>query len=246
MELSRREYAADVLANAKHFLQRNSALKPPRPFIIEFTGPPLSGKTTLIDGLDNYLRHEKFSVQRPQEGAEVFRHISRETPHYNLTTAAYALRNVMEAVYSSDHDFVLLDRGLYDAHPWMEYWKSKKKLSEHDALRFQLFFTHPLMVSEIDLCFFVFCSPEEAGRRKQKSSPELYGDAGGSYTSPESLRKLSEIFSRSCDILQADLKPVARIDTTDLQKPAMYDAAIEKLLPSIAARSFSQKTQFTP
>ena len=52
----------------------------PRPFMIELTGSPSSGKTTTITEMYNFLRPLGFKVWRPQEGAEWIQHIPRTTP----------------------------------------------------------------------------------------------------------------------------------------------------------------------
>ena len=97
----------------------------PRPFFVEFTGSPSSGKTTTIKKFDEFLRREGFRVYRPQEGAEVIRHIDRVTPVYNIRTALYALNILLDLAHGHLYDVVAFDRAIFDAYGWMKYWLDK-------------------------------------------------------------------------------------------------------------------------
>ena len=102
----------------------------PRPFFIELTGTPSSGKTTVITELDKFLRRQGFRVYRPQEGAEVIRHIERTTPVYNLRTGIYALTLLLDISVGHLYDVVIFDRSIFDAYVWLMYWNEKGKLTE--------------------------------------------------------------------------------------------------------------------
>ena len=82
----------------------------PRPFFFEFTGSPSSGKTTCITEADKFLRRQGFRVWRPQEGAEVIRHIERTTSLYNIRTGIYALTLLMDESVGNKYDVVIFDQ----------------------------------------------------------------------------------------------------------------------------------------
>ena len=229
--------ADEILKEMQRFLARDIAKGLRRPHIIEFTGTPDSGKTTLISGVDSLLRKWDFRVRIPQEGAEVFRHIPRSTPLYNIVTGAYGLRNVIEAAYSKDCDFVLLDRALYDAHAWMVYWQEKGKLSVEECAAKQTLFTDPLYLGSIDLCFYVVCSAEEAMYRANLDSPSRHKPPKeGNYTNLGAIRKLVDIFMESCAKMEAAAQPVQLLDTTTLTKPEMFDTVTDRILGSVRQR----------
>ena len=87
----------------------------PRPFFVEVLGSPSAGKTTVITEADKFLRHQGCRVWRPQEGAEVIRHVERTTPLYNLRTALYALTILVDQSVAHLYDVVIFDRCLYDS-----------------------------------------------------------------------------------------------------------------------------------
>lgn len=90
--------------------------------IIEFTGIPNSGKTTLIRRLQNELP-EKYgiTVQVQREDAEIVPHcIPKKTWDRNVWITFGQLQSLVEA-YHSSADIVLLDRGLFDAMFWSQF-----------------------------------------------------------------------------------------------------------------------------
>ena len=112
----------------------------PRPFFLEFTGSPSSGKTTTITELDKFLRRQGFRILRPQEGAEVIRHIERNTPLYNIRTAIYATTQLIDISASHSYDIVIFDRAIFDPYCWMLYWREKNLLTDEEMLLYQTFF----------------------------------------------------------------------------------------------------------
>lgn len=123
----------------------------PRPFFLEFTGSPSSGKTTTITELDKFLRRHGFRVLRPQEGAEVIRHIPRTTPLYNIRTGLYALNKLIDESYGHLYDVIIFDRCVFDAYCWMMYWEEKNKLTKEEKELAQSFFLSRFWMEKIDI-----------------------------------------------------------------------------------------------
>jgi len=146
-----------ILARFRRLRQRNPGL---RPFGIEWWGDPKAGKTTMKDQITRFLKRNDWNATARPEGAEVVDRISRDTPHYNLETLRYALREISER-QDSRFDLVMLDRGPMDHLVWLEYWLDKAKLAEgeyraHRAVPLaenirEMFDLHVLMVCEPDV-----------------------------------------------------------------------------------------------
>src|SRR3989344_1035355 len=99
--------AQEILKYLKYNIRYGDFI--PRPFFLEFTGSPSSGKTTTITELDKFLRRQGFRVWRPQEGAEVIRHIERTTPIYNIRTGLYALSILLDESFAHKYDVIISD-----------------------------------------------------------------------------------------------------------------------------------------
>ncbi|HEY9585526.1 MAG TPA: hypothetical protein VJJ02_02975 [Candidatus Paceibacterota bacterium] len=158
----------------------------PAPFMLEFTGSPDSGKTTCIKEIDKLLHRSDFRVFIPQEGAEVIRHIGRDTPEYNIRTGTYALNMLMDFAHGHMYDVVIFDRAIFDAYTWMMYWEGKGLLSKKERETYQNFFVSRFTTNRLTASYVVVCEAEEAVRRGQRiaASEKL-----GASSNPESIQK---------------------------------------------------------
>jgi len=198
-----------------------------RPFIAEFTGSPSSGKTTCITELDKGLRRLKLRVWRPQEGAEVIRHIERTTPVYNIRTGLYALTTLLDVCSGHQYDVVLLDRGVFDVHTWMMYWQDKNQLTEEEKILIQSFFQLRFWIEKVDVAYFMICDPKKAMERELKIA---LTDTMGDFTNHETITKLANRYKNAYEELKGRHPQLHLIDTTDLSEEAMVNLIAEKTL----------------
>lgn len=190
----------------------------PRPFIVEVTGSPDSGKTTTLKILDSFFRRQeykgqKYRVWKPLEGAEAIRDIPRSSHIYNIATGNYALQILIEHSFASKYDLILFDRCIYDSWCWMEYWFRKKDISKGVTNYLKTFFSHGAWRKNVDICFFIMCEPKIAIRRDQQWS---LTKKSGSFTNLETVTQLYDIFKKSYEYFKKKNAPVSLIDTTNL------------------------------
>ena len=206
----------------------------PRPFFIELTGSPSAGKTTTITELDKFFRRMGFRVLRPQEGAEVIRHIERTTPLYNIRTGLYALSLLVDESVGHRYDIVIFDRCIFDAYCWTMYWLEKGKLSGEEQDLIQNFFLSRFWTKNIDAAYFFVCDPEEAMRRELKIalSKKL-----GETTNPETIRVLVERYRRAYSQLKDRYPQLSLLDTTKMTEKRMVEMIAEQVLST-----FEKKT----
>ncbi len=215
----------------KEYLRYDIRYNLPRPFIVEFAGPPSVGKTSVIAGIDDFLRPLGLSkIWPPQEGPREIRHISRSTPDYNLRTAMYSLTKLLDESHASRHDLILFDRCAFDAYCWMEYWVKKGKLSPGDKFTFQSFFTNSRFTEKIDICYFLVCDPNMSMKREFK---DAISDDIRETTNLESIKMLDEIW-RNAYNLQHSFHPNLRlIDTTNINVSEMTRIIARDILDTL-------------
>lgn len=206
---------------------------PKRPYFIEITGPPSSGKTTIISILDPFFRRQGFRVYTPQEGAEVIRHIPRTSHLYNVRTGLYALTTLIDASVNNNYDLVIFDRCLYDAYVWMEHWYCKSEIKETERNILQEFFLFKTWLEWLDAIFFVTTSVEEAIKRdKAVSLTKKFG----STTNPQSIENLIEVFTDLYYKCRSTHHNVFFLDTTGLTRPKMTKWVLEITLDALEKR----------
>lgn len=87
-----------------------------KPFMVEFTGTPEAGKTTVIGNIYNKLTALGYSVFMLKESAEKLpSQIPKGTWDANLWMHYQTLSGILSAKYV-DTDIVLIDRGLIDSN----------------------------------------------------------------------------------------------------------------------------------
>ncbi|MEO0084942.1 MAG: hypothetical protein ABIJ94_04395 [candidate division WOR-3 bacterium] len=189
-----------------------------RPFVIEITGTPDSGKTSVINTLTRFFKRAGWRVLNPAEGAEIIKKVPRTTYLYNIRTGIYALAELLDNTYSLDFDLIIFDRAVYDAYCWQEYWLRKKIISPEVAEFNQKFFVQSEIANKVDICFFVICQAEEAMRREAKwALTEKHGET----TNPETIQNLVEIWQDCFKKLQENKAPIILMDTTKMSPKQM-------------------------
>lgn len=225
--------AKNILRYLRSDLRYNESAIP-RPFFLEFTGSPSSGKTTVITELDKFLRREGFRVLRPQEGAEVIRHIERTTPVYNLRTGVYALTLLLDISAGHMYDVVIFDRCLFDAYVWMMYWQEKDKLSRTEMMEYQAFFLSPFWAEKIDVAAFMVCDPEEAMRRELRIA---LSSKLGETTNPKTIETLASRYRRAYEYLSPRYPQLHIFDTTEIGEEEMVEKIVLKIFDMLEKKA---------
>lgn len=223
------EQARAILAFLKSEIRYDRKFMP-RPFFVEITGSPSSGKTTTITELDKFLRRMGFRVLRPQEGAEVIRHIDRTTPVYNIRTGLYALSMLLDYSHSNTYDVVIFDRSIYDAYTWMMYWEQKGKLTPEEKKCIQDFFLMRYWIVDIDAAYFMVCDPDESMRRELRIA---LSEKLGETTNPASVKTLVERYRVAYDMLHPAHPNLHLFDTTSMSEQAMVETIASLTLDSL-------------
>lgn len=199
----------------------------PRPFFIELTGSPSAGKTTTITELDKFFRRQGFRVLRPQEGAEVIRHIERTTPLYNIRTGMYALTQLIDYSAGHPYDLVIFDRCIFDTYCWMLYWAEKNKLNKQEQKIIQEFFLSKFWSCNIDAAYFMICNPEIAMKRELRIA---LSNKLGETTNPNTVKTLVDRYRCAYFKLKPSHQQLFLIDTSEMNEESMIRLIAEKTL----------------
>jgi len=96
--------------------------------IIELFGLPRTGKTTGLRAIKEFLVEKGYKVRIIRERASVCPIDDKLHPFFNYWTAISLIKEYIEA-NDDDIDFVLADRGIFDAYVWVNLLT--KKDEEH-------------------------------------------------------------------------------------------------------------------
>jgi len=97
-----------------------------RPIVIEFSGLPNSGKTTLLHNLEKLCNSNGVNAVYIQETAELLPEcIPKGSIEQNLWINFETLQRSLELNFISDLDFIFLDRGFYNQLFWASLYSKK-------------------------------------------------------------------------------------------------------------------------
>lgn len=208
-----------------------------RPFFVEFTGTPDSGKSTIIKELDVFFRQNDFRVWCPQEGAEAIRHVSRTTPLYNIRTGIYALSVLIDKAETGEFDLVLFDRCIFDAYCWMHYWHRKGLLSDGEKEYVGDFFISSRFVRLLDAACIIVCDVDTAILRSQRLSLE---QDERKTTNSKTIHLLREVFRQSFNqvigMFAAHGTGLIWLDTEQMTEIGMVRDAAELLINMLSGK----------
>ena len=139
-----------------------------RPLVLEFTGLPNSGKTTLIHMLAEKLQKDGYKVKIMQEDAELVpKCIPKKTWIRNVWITFGQFQSLLEIPYL-DVDIVFLDRGFYDALFWANFLLKQNICSkkESDSLKRIIYELDTNFGIKPDYLFILDSSVEESLKRR--------------------------------------------------------------------------------
>lgn len=201
-----------------------------RPTTIEFTGPPNSGKTTLIHNLTKTLQERGFSVKVMQEDAELVpKEIPKKTWARNAWITFGQLQSLIEIPYS-DAQIILLDRGYYDALFWARFLKLQDACSQEqsDSLYKILQEMNTQFNLFPDWLFVIDVSVEESLRRRylQGGSPSLANS------------DFIQHYKQSLDNFYTKISTCQwYLDTTTLEPSKVHEIALSKVLDIVKSKT---------
>lgn len=152
---------AKSLAKFRELRRQNPRV---RPFVVESFGLPKSGKTTLNDTVQHFLKREDWKISAPPEGPEVIE-TPRDTPFYNFRTFWYAMCQMHDRTESL-FEAVMLERAIFDHASWLEYWVRKGKMTEEDRKACQDYCLQPMVRERFDLHICLVSDPKVALERE--------------------------------------------------------------------------------
>lgn len=226
------------LRNLKTVLNGNN-----KPFIIEFTGTPRTGKSSIINVLNDFFKKGGFKVKVMEEyvsSAHYKRdilpdHKSLSLVERNLLIASAIETNLMEQI-AGDQDIILADRGLFDRLVWMQRLVNREEYSERD---FNLYLDHylPLIEGLVNHVVVCYTDPLTAVRRDYHQSISL---EPRSFNTEENISEYNESLNQCLALINGF---GTKVDTTEISSREATLRVAETLLP-IMRKEYIKELKF--
>ncbi len=150
-----------------------------KPYVIEFTGTPRTGKTSIINNLSDFLKKSGLKVKVLEEftTSKFYKENikSKLKDQYknvvNLEIPKYVNEQLDDAI-SSNYDIVIIDRSLFDRCIWIDRLKLKQGITEKEVKDYYDKYI-PYIKNKINLVIATYCNFKTAIKRDYEANLSL-------------------------------------------------------------------------
>lgn len=149
------------------------------PYIIEFTGTPRTGKTSLINNLYDFFKKKGFNVKVLEEFTtskkykkEIYPLLKDKYKNIvNTEIPKYVLKQLEEAI-SEKTDIIIIDRSLFDRLIWVDRLVLKNGMSEEEYNDYKKMYL-PLIKEKINIVISTYTDSLTALKRDYNANLSL-------------------------------------------------------------------------
>ena len=149
------------------------------PYIIEFTGTPRTGKTTLINNLYDFFKKKGFSVEVLEEFTtskkykkEIYPLLKDKYKNIvNTEIPKYVLKQLEEAI-SKNVDIIIIDRSLFDRLIWVDRLVLKNGMSKEEYDDYKNLYI-PLIKEKLNIIISTYTDSLTALKRDYQANLSL-------------------------------------------------------------------------
>lgn len=201
------------LLNLKKSLQIN------KPYIVEFSGTPRTGKTTIINNLNDFFNKAGFMTKIIEEFVSSDYYKKELAPLKKDKTTFEINKLIMEEIMKilnfeiqSDNDILLLDRNIYDRCIWMQRAINLDIVTKEEA---QDFLNQYLLEAKdkVDSLILTFTTEQEALKRDYLHSLAL---EKRKFLNEENIKHFNNALLESKEVFENLSPNIHFIDTTNL------------------------------
>jgi len=191
-----------------------------RPIVIEFSGLPNSGKTTLLQNLRKLFECNNISAIIMQEPAELLPvSIPKGSIAQNFWITLETLQKSLELTYVTNVDYILLDRGFYNQLFWATMYKEKDATYSEYLTNFMEKFAEMYHVKP-DYLYIVDVDVEESIRRRMAANEPV------TFSKKDFLINYKSNFEKFADEIESKFY----LDSTNLTKDEVADIVFKKII----------------
>ena len=209
-------------------LQKLKALcKLSKPFVIEFSGTPRTGKTTTINNLYDFFKKGNFNISVIEEFTtskyykEIFKTKYKDVSSIELNIAIIEeVTKQLEEVINSDREIIIIDRSINDRQIWnyRRYVKGNMPLEKYKELKEK----YCIKSNElIDYLVVTYADPLVSLKRDYNVNLAL---EPRSFLNIDNLKEYNDSLESLSELFKTSVEDYLLIDTSSMQ---MNDVSVE-------------------
>ncbi len=159
----------------KELVKLNSVMQNKKPFVIEFTGTPRTGKTTIINNLYDLFKKAGIKVSMLEEFTTSKKYKKEIKPNLknqykkivNFEIPRY-VKEELECEIKKENDIILIDRSLFDRLIWVDRLHLKGELKKEEYEEYKKEYV-PMIKNKIDIIIGTYTDATTAIKRDYKA-----------------------------------------------------------------------------
>ena len=204
------------------------------PILIEISGTPNSGKTSALNSFDTLLRRNSINnVKIIFESAQKCPIKNKFSDRFNIWTLNATLNSIIESVDQS-YDYIICERGLFDALCWMNLYNKEGLLTKKQFHSLLGYLRNFEWASIFRYVFIAECSIEAAISREENID---FIKKVGSIVNPVVLEKYNNAIKTTIHQLSSNHIHYTKLDTTSLCQKKSSMAIISSIAKFISMLS---------
>lgn len=173
LKLKKIHYRKEEVYKLKKVLSKQN------PYVIEFTGTPRTGKTSLINNLKDFFKKKGFSVEILEEFTtsekykkEIYPTLKDKYKNVvNTEIPKYVLKQLEESI-TNNPDIIIVDRSLFDRLIWVDRLVLKNGMSNEEYNDYKNKYI-PLIKEKIDIVIATYTNSITALKRDYNANLSL-------------------------------------------------------------------------
>jgi predicted NUDIX family phosphoesterase/thymidylate kinase len=191
------------------------------PLVVEFSGSPKAGKTTVLNAVAAFLKRCGYKVDVVVERASVCPIRDKRHFHFNVWTACSSLTQMLERTQAAwkpdDPQIVILDRGVFDSICWMRLMTKLSRLSDANRAILENFLLLEEWRRRLAGVVVMTANPNDSMEREKGHLPVLMSDGKpvtGSIMNEDILKLYANVVANTAEELKASF-PIFTLDTSE-------------------------------
>ena len=191
------------------------------PYVIEFSGTPRTGKTTIINNLNEFFSKGNFKVKVIEEFTTSERYKKEIKPIFkdmskrdiNFEIPKYVLEDLNEAIEEKP-DIILADRSLFDRLVWIDRLYITGRLSDEDYRLYRSTYS-PLIKDNINTIITTYVDALTAIRRDYRANLSLEQRR---FLNEDNVQEFNESLIRMYNYMKRIGANISMFDTCELSQ----------------------------
>ena len=214
------------------------------PYVIEFTGTPRTGKTSLINNLKDFFKKKGFTVEVLEEFTtsekykkEIYPTLKDKYKNVvNTEIPKYVLKQLEESI-NRNPDIIIIDRSLFDRLIWVDRLVLKDGMSNEEYTEYKSLYI-PLIKEKIDIIISTYTDSLTALKRDYNANLSLekrtflneknVDEYNKSLLNMEQLSKQEQINFKLFDTTSKNQREIS-FEVTDFILENMKNSLLEKV-----------------